>query len=99
MGAIREVGQDPKRMEAARAAYRQARATTSSEEEYRRLDGELGEREERSQLMKLKRIHKILTAVAVVAAVGMFLLNWWMGAATPRALETGAPPAAAANSP
>jgi hypothetical protein len=49
--------------------------------------------------MKLKRIHKILAAVAVVAAVGIFLLNWWMGAATPRALETGTPPAAAANSP
>ncbi len=49
--------------------------------------------------MKLKRIHKILAAVAIVAAVGMFLLNWWMGAATPRALEKGTAPAASGNSP
>jgi hypothetical protein len=42
---------------------------------------------------------KIVAGVAVIAILGMLLLNWWMGAATPRALESENAPAATANSP
>jgi hypothetical protein len=49
--------------------------------------------------VKITRTHKIVAGIAVIAILGMLLLNWWMGAAEPTALENEAAPAATANSP